>query len=408
LASLKNKTKSSSSPLGRSGGVYKKWITDLKQNISNVRLQTSLQVNANMLLVYWYIGKEISEKVEQEKWGAKVIERLAKDLQKAFPDTKGFSYRNLKYMRQFAEIYSDLSIGQAVSAQLENSTKPLSLKGFKDNKITQAPLTQIGQIIQSEFGQAVLAQISWAHHVILMDKVSNTEEKLWYINQTVLNKWSSRVLLYQISTDLYHRQAKTKKTNNFHLTLPKEQSDLANQILKDPYNFDFLQISADVSERELETELTNHIQKFLLELGAGFAYVGRQFKLKLGRKEYFLDLLFYHLHLRSFIVIELKMGEFEPEFAGKMNAYLNALNKEYKKPHDNPSIGIILCNSKDEIEVEYALQGLQHPIGVSEYKTMHSLPKNLRDKLPSVKQLKDAVKEFNALYKKQTDKTKKK
>jgi predicted nuclease of restriction endonuclease-like (RecB) superfamily len=241
-----------------------------------------------------------------------------------------------------------------------------------------------------------------------MDKVSNTEEKLWYINQTVLNKWSSRVLLYQISTDLYHRQAKTKKTNNFHLTLPKEQSDLANQILKDPYNFDFLQISADVSERELETELTNHIQKFLLELGAGFAYVGRQFKLKLGRKEYFLDLLFYHLHLRSFIVIELKMGEFEPEFAGKMNAYLNALNKEYKKPHDNPSIGIILCNSKDEIEVEYALQGLQHPIGVSEYKTMHSLPKNLRDKLPSVKQLKDAVKEFNALHKKQTDKTKKK
>ena len=380
---------------------YKSWLTELKQNISQVRLQTSMQVNANMLLVYWYIGKQILEKQELHGWGAKVVEVLAQDLQKAFPDTKGFSVRNLKYMRRFVELYSPTlevyslpknkktSIVQTVSAQLENSSTNL-----------------IVQTLSAQLGNSSLFNISWSHHVLLMDKAGDTEERLWYIKQSIENGWSVRVLDYQISTSLYKRQHKKQKSTNFHLTLPKEHSDLANQILKDPYNFDFLQISKDTTERELEIHLTNHIQQFLLELGAGFAYVGRQFKLKLGRKEYFLDLLFYHLHLRCFIVIELKMGEFEPEFAGKMNAYLNALNKEYKKPHDNPSIGIILCNSKDEIEVEYALQGLQHPIGVSEYKTIHALPKNLRDKLPSVKQLKDAIKEFNRQQKSNISKSK--
>lgn len=379
---------------------YKTWLTELKANIGKVRIQTSLQINTNMLLVYWYLGKQLSEKVEQEKWGAKVLDRLALDLQKAFPDTKGFSYRNLKYMKQFAEAYHQFPFGQAVLAQMEiglksslsnSSTKPLKIK--KDN---------------AEFGQTLLAQISWSHHVILLDKVKEQQERFWYIEQTVKNKWSSRVLQYQISTDLYSRQAKKKKTTNFHLTLPKEQSDLANQIIKDPYNFEFLQIGEDVSERELELQLTTHIQKFLLELGTGFAYVGKQFKLKLGRKEYFLDLLFYHLDLRCFIVLDLKMGEFEPEFAGKMNAYLNVLNKDHKKSQDNASIGIILCNTKDEIEVEFALQGIQHPIGVSEYKTLHALPKNLRDKLPSAKQLKDAVKEFNSLIKNKKSSKKKK
>ena len=380
---------------------YKSWLTELKQNISQVRLQTSMQVNANMLLMYWYIGKQILEKQELHGWGAKVVEVLAQDLQKAFPDTKGFSVRNLKYMRRFVELYSPTlevyslpknkktSIVQTLSAQLENSNANL-----------------IVQTLSAQLGNSSLFNISWSHHVLLMDKAGDTEERLWYIKQSIENGWSVRVLDYQISTSLYKRQHKKQKSTNFHLTLPKEQSDLANQILKDPYNFDFLQISKDTTERELEIHLTNHIQQFLLELGAGFAYVGRQFKLKLGRKEYFLDLLFYHLHLRCFIVIELKMGEFEPEFAGKMNAYLNALNKEYKKPHDNPSIGIILCNSKDEIEVEYALQGLQHPIGVSEYKTIHALPKNLRDKLPSVKQLKDAIKEFNRQQKSNISKSK--
>jgi predicted nuclease of restriction endonuclease-like (RecB) superfamily len=295
-----------------SSKAYKSWLTELKVNIGQVRFQTSLQINTNMLLVYWYLGNQLSEKVEQEKWGAKVLDRLALDLQKAFPDTKGFSYRNLKYMKQFAEAYHKFPFGQALLAQMEIS--PKSSTSNSSTKSTKGKNETI------PFGQAVLAQISWSHHVILLDKLKEEQERLWYIEQSVKNQWSSRVLLYQISTNLYQRQAKKKKTTNFHLTLPKEQSDLANQIIKDPYNFEFLQIGADVTERELETQLTTHIQKFLLELGAGFAYVGKQFKLKLGRKEYFLDLLFYHLDLRCFIVIDLKMGEFEPEFAAILSA----------------------------------------------------------------------------------------
>jgi len=380
---------------------YKSWLTELKQNINQVRLQTSLQVNANMLMVYWYVGKQIIEKQEQHGWGAGVIKQLAIDLQKSFPDTKGFSERNLVYMRKFAAEYADVLITQQAVAQLAQTNK-VSTKSKTKKPITQQAVAQL----PISFTQQAVAQIPWGHHTLLLDKVVASEERIWYIQEIVKNGWSRNVLLYQITTNLYQRQAKSKKATNFQLTLPKAQSDLANQIIKDPYNFDFLQISKDTNERELETLLTNHIQQFLLELGAGFAYVGRQFKLKLGRKEYFLDLLFYHLDLRSFIVIELKMGEFEPEFAGKMNAYLNALNKEYKKPEDNPSIGIILCNSKDEVEVEYALQGLQHPIGVSEYKTMHALPKKLRDKLPTVKQLKEAVKEFNRKQKSHTLKNK--
>lgn len=378
---------------------YISWLAELKQTILQVKLQTSLQVNANMLMVYWYIGKQIQQKVSYENWGTKVIGQLALDLQKSFPDTRGFSIRNLNYMRQFAEAYP----------QEKKQMKPSKSKGLKQKKpIVQSVIAQLEMIDKDVFVQSLIAQITWTHHITLMNKISDTAERMWYMQQTVENAWSVRVLDCQISTDLYHRQAKSKKTTNFHLTLPKEQSDLALQMLKDPYQFDFLQIEKDANERTLETQLTTHIQQFLLELGAGFAYVGRQFKLKIGRKEYFLDLLFYHLHLRCFIVIDLKMGEFEPEFAGKMNAYLNVLNKEHKQMHDHASIGIILCNSKDEVEVEYALQGLQHPIGVSEYKTMHTLPKNLRDKLPSAKQLKDVMKAFNEQHSATNIKPKKK
>ncbi len=226
---------------------YKSWLAELKQNISTARLQTSLQVNANMLMVYWYIGKQLSNKVEKEKWGAKVIEQLAKDLQKAFPDTKGFSYRNLKYMRQFAEAYSSIPIGQTVSAQLGKATSVISKQNNK-KQIGQSPIAQLHSVEKTPFGQSLIAQISWTHHVVLLNKIADAEERLWYIEQSIANGWSVRVLDYQIGTNLYQRQHKKKKTTNFHLTLPKEQSDLANQILKDPYNFEFLQIGKDVSE----------------------------------------------------------------------------------------------------------------------------------------------------------------
>jgi predicted nuclease of restriction endonuclease-like (RecB) superfamily len=227
-----------------------------------------------------------------------------------------------------------------------------------------------------------------------MDKIKDKEERLWYINKTIENNWSRVVLQYQIETDLYQRQHKTKKASNFHLTLPKPQADLANQVLKDPYVFRFLQIGEDVTERELEQQLIKHIQEFIVELGAGFAFVGRQVKFKIGRKEYFIDLLFYHLYLRCYVVIELKMEEFELAHTGQMNGYLNIVNKQLRHPQDGQSIGIILCGAKDSVEVDYALANINHPIGVSEYSFSKSLPKKLKDKLPSAKQLQDEVNRF--------------
>ena len=394
---------------------YNQWLGELKNNIHQSRLQTALKVNADLLILYWYIGKQTAEKIEAEGWGTKVIEQLADDLQKEFPDMKGFSFRNLKYMRQFAITYPDLLIGQQPAAQLQkNAVKPIgqqaaALKQKSKNPIGQQAVAQlpengknlIGQQPAAQFSNKVyylsnpvLVNIPWGHHMLLMDRINNNDEGLWYINKTIENNWSRAVLQYQIETDLYQRQHKTKKASNFHLTLPKPQADLANQILKDPYIFKIFQLAENINERELEGHLIKHIQEFIMELGAGFAFVGRQVNFKAGRKEYFIDLLFYHLFLRCYVVIELKMDEFEMEHAGKLNGYLNMVNKQLKHADDNPSIGIILCGSKDNVEVDYALTGINHPIGVSEYTFSKSLPKNLKDKLPSAKQLQAEVNSF--------------
>ncbi len=378
---------------------YNQWLGELKNNIHQSRLQTALKVNSDMLILYWYIGKQIILKTEAEGWGAKIIEQLADDLQNEFPDMKGFSFRNLKYMRQFAAVYPDLLIGQQAVAQLQKTPvksitqQPAALTKKNKNLIGQQSVAQFSNTTYY-LSNPVLVTIPWGHHVTLMDKINDTNERLWYINKTIENNWSRAVLQYQIETDLYQRQHKTKKASNFHLTLPKPQADLASQILKDPYVFRFLQMGEDVTERELEQQLIKHIQEFILELGAGFAFVGRQVKFKAGRKEHFIDLLFYHLFLRSYVVIELKMDEFEMEHAGQLNGYLNMVNKQLRQQHDNPSIGIILCGAKDNVEVDYALTSIQHPIGVSEYTFSKLLPKNLKDKLPSAKQLQDEVNRF--------------
>ncbi len=407
---------------------YNQWLGELKNNISHSRLQTSLKVNSDMLILYWYIGKQIVQKIDAEGWGTKVIEQLSVDLQKAFPDTKGYSYRNLKYMRQFATTYPDLLIGQQPVAQLTNS-KPITqqpaaliqknsktsigqqpaaqLKKNKKNLIVQQPAALleddnvIGQQPVAQFSNKIyflsnplLVSIPWGHHVTLLDKIKEQEESFWYINKTIENNWSRAVLQYQIETDLYVRQHKTKKASNFHLTLPKVQADLANQILKDPYIFQMMQIGENINEKQLEDHLVKHIQDFVMELGAGFAFVGRQVKLKAGRKDHFIDLLFYHLHLRCYVVIELKMDEFELSHAGQLNGYLNMVNKQLRQEHDNPTIGIILCGAKDNIEVDYALTSINHPIGVSEYHFSKLLPKNLKDKLPSAKILQAEVTRF--------------
>ncbi|MFT4152659.1 PDDEXK nuclease domain-containing protein [Parafilimonas sp.] len=378
---------------------YRNWLATLKNNIQQSKLQTALQVNTNMLLLYWYIGTQIEEKTTIEGWGAKIINQLSLDLQKAFPDLQGFSVRSLNYMRKFSVTYPDLLIVQQPAAQIKKTAKKTiskthtAQKKSSDNQIVQQPAAQFGNKMYN-LSNAELVSIPWGHHILLLDKINNEHERVWYIQKTIENNWSRAVLQYQIDTDLYQRQYKTKKTSNFHLTLPKLQSDLANEILKDPYKFDFLQLGEKITERELEQQLTDHIQEFLIELGAGFAFVGRQLKLKIGRKEYFIDLLFYHLRLRSFIVIDLKTQEFELEHTGKMNGYLNAINKQFRHKTDNPSIGIILCSSKDDVEVDFALNNINHPIGVSEYRFIKSLPKQFKDELPSAKQLQDAVKKF--------------
>lgn len=291
-------------------------------------------------MLYWQLGRDILQRQEQEGWGAKVIDQLSKDLKREFPDVKGFSRTNLLYMRAFAEAYPE-----------------------------------------EQFVQQVVGQIPWGHNVRLLDMVKSPEERLWYAQQTIENGWSRNVLVLQIETGLIHRSGQA--VTNFSRTLPSPQSDLAQSLLKDPYNLEFLTIGKDAQERELERALVNHIRDFLLELGMGFAFLGNQYPIEVDGREFRLDLLFYHVKLHSYIVVELKMGEFEPEHSGKMNFYVAAVDNILRSPNDNRTIGIILCRSKSKTIVEYSLQGMEGPIGVSAF----TLPAPLNESLPTVEQL---------------------
>ncbi len=325
---------------------YAKLLNDLKTRIRQSQVKAVLSVNRELVMLYWQIGLEILERQATEHWGTKVIDRLAKDLRVEFPDMQGFSPRNLKYMRALAEAYTDML-----------------------------------------FVQQAVAQIPWGHNVRILDHVKDPSERAWYIRQTIENGWSRNVLVLQIENNLYHRQGKA--VSNFRKTLPSPQSDLAHQTLKDPYIFDFLTIDKEAHERDLEKELVNHITKFLLELGAGFAFVGKQFHLEVSGQDFYIDLLFYHTRLHCYIVVELKAGEFKPEYTGQINFYLSALDDLVKGPEDNPSIGIILCATKDRILAEYALRDVKKPIGVAEWKTKitRALPKKLKGSLPTIEEI---------------------
>ncbi|HAN21927.1 MAG: DUF1016 domain-containing protein [Candidatus Margulisiibacteriota bacterium] len=318
----------------------------IKQKIKTAQIKATLSVNAEMLLLYWDIGNTILEQQKKEGWGAKVIDRLAADLQKTFPDMKGFSSRNLKYMRKFANT-------------------------FPDNIIVQE----------------VLAQITWYHNITLLDKIDSQNEILWYARKTAENGWSRNILVHQLENNLYQRQAMAEKTTNFERTLSAPTSDLAIEIIKDPYKFDFLSLGNDAHEREVEKELIKHISDFLLELGAGFAFIGRQYHLELDEKDYYIDLLFYHTRLHCYVVIELKIGDFLPEYVGKMNFYLSAVDDLLKSQHDNPSIGIILCKTKKKLTAEYALRDTTKPMGIAEYKLTEAIPDDLKTSLPSIEEL---------------------
>ncbi len=325
---------------------YAPLLADLKARVRAAQVRAVLSVNREMILLYWNIGRDILRCQHQEGWGAKVVERLAGDLRAEFPEMHGFSRANLLSMRAFAEAYVDESIVQQL-----------------------------------------VGQLPWGHNVLLLAKVKNAEQRLWYAQQTLEHGWSRAVLAVQIQTDAHSRHGKA--LTNFKQTLPPPQSDLAQQALKDPYTFDFLTLSAEARERELEQGLVDQIQKFLLELGVGFAFVGRQVHLEVGGEDYYLDLLFYHLKLRCYVVIDLKMEPFKPEFAGKMNFYLSAVDDRMRDTKDQPTIGLLLCRDKNRITVEYALRQMSRPIGVAQWRTrlVESLPKKLQGALPSVKDL---------------------
>ena len=348
---------------------YAPLLTEIKERVRSARIKAGLAANREMLALYWEIGTLILSRQKKEGWGSKVIDRLSVDLQKEFPGQQGFSPRNLKYMRAFAEAWPVSSIGQASLAQLGSD------------------------VLISSIVQAPLAQLPWYHQIALLDKLESSKDRLWYAAKAVENGWSRNVLALQIDSGLHKRQGKA--VSNFKATLPPEHSDLAQSITKDPYLFDFLDLREDSDERAVEEGLLAHVEKFLLELGAGFSLVGRQVHLEVGDQDFYLDLLFYHLKLRCFVVVDLKAREFTPEAAGKMNFYLSAVDDQFRQEGDKPSIGLILCRSKNRVIAEYALRDMSKPIGISGYvtKLVDSLPKTLKGAIPSVKELEKGLAE---------------
>jgi predicted nuclease of restriction endonuclease-like (RecB) superfamily len=323
---------------------YDSFLRSLKERVRAAQLRASLSVNRELVLLYWGIGRDILARQREHRWGSKVIDRLASDLRREFPQMAGLSPRNLKYMRAFAEAWSD-------------------------EAIVQAPL----------------AQITWYHNIALIEKLRETEERLWYARQAIENGWSRNVLIHQIESALHKRQGKA--LTNFTRTLPAPQSELAQQIVKDPYNFDFLTLVPEAKERELELGLLERLRDFLLELGVGFSYVGSQYPLEVGGQDFRIDLLFYHLRLRAFVVLDLKFGDFQPEFTGKMSFYLSAVDDLLRHHDDQPSIGIILCKSKNKIVAEYTLRDLGKPVGIAEYRITSQLPRRFQNQLPTIEEL---------------------
>ena len=355
---------------------YAPLLAEIKARVQAARVKAALAANRELLTLYWDIGRLILERQEREGWGSKVIGRLSADLQREFPGQQGFSPRNLKYMRAFAAAWPAIAQVQLPAARSERSA---SISG-------QAPLAQTTGAAPPMV-QAPLAQLPWYHHIALLDKLEHAADRLWYAAKAVEHGWSRNVLALQIEAGLHEREGKA--VTNFKRTLPPAQSDLAQGITKDPYLFDFLTLREDANERAVEVGLIAQVEKFLLELGAGFALVGRQVHLEVGDQDFYLDLLFYHLKLRCFVVIDLKARDFTPEAAGKMNFYLSAVDDRFRQPGMEPSIGLILCRSKNRVIAEYALRDLSKPIGVSGYvtKLVDSLPKALKGAVPTVAEL---------------------
>ena len=354
---------------------YAGLLGDIKTRIRQAQINATLSANAEMILMYWDIGRMITERQQREGWGTGVLRRLACDLKSELAEVKGFSERNLKRMTQLFREYPQLStIGPRAVAQLESEvTEPV--KGPQ-------PVAQTCLAVSI---QRLVTSMSWAHNILLIQTVKDLQTRLWYMQQTIEKGWSRDTLAQMIKNSFHKRQGAA--VTNFQQSLPLPQSDLARQLLKDPYIFDFLTIEEPFHERELETGLVRHLERFLLELGQGFAFVGRQYHLEVSDKDFFIDLLFYHLGLRCFVVIELKKGDFKPEYAGKMNFYCSVVDDKLKHETDQPTIGLILCQTKDRILAEYALRDINKPIGVSDYELTRALPERLQSALPTIEEI---------------------
>ena len=353
FADSKNRARFTAPPEMIEMGIeYSDFLSALIKKVSETRIKTVLDANSSMILLYWNIGDMILKKQNEYGWGPKVIDRISFDLKKKFPEMKGFSPRNLKYMRKFAEVWKDKAIVQQV-----------------------------------------VAQIPWHSNIVLLEKLTDNESRIWYAKMTIKNGWSSNVLDIQIQSNAITRIGKA--INNFEVSLPDENSDLITSTFKDPYLFDFL--GTDVPRREIEVEkkLTEHIQEFLLELGQGFAFVGRQVHLEIGNDDFYIDMLFYHLKLRCYVVVELKVCEFEPGFLGQLNMYVNAVNKILNHPNDKPAIGLLLVKSKNNTVVEYSLEGYKNPLGVAKWQEQldQNLSDDIKSSLPSIEEIENELKD---------------
>jgi predicted nuclease of restriction endonuclease-like (RecB) superfamily len=361
---------------------YKAWLGELKLKIRSVQLKAAVAVNAALIEFYWELGKMISEK--DHIWGSKLIEQIANDLKEEFPDMKGLSRRNLFNIKKFYEFYAP--IVQQPVALLKNSAEP---------KIVQQAVALSGQQNETNkkavelLNQNLLFQIPWGHNILIFTKSNDAKEARFYLEQTVAGHWSRDVLALQIKSGLYRRQGKA--VNNFKDTMSEPMSDLAQQTLKDPYIFDFMTMAGPYKEKNIEEGLIEHVSKFLLELGKGFAFVGRQYHLEIADNDYYLDLLFYHTRLKCYVVIELKNTKFMPEYTGKLNFYLSAVDTLLKQADDNATIGILLCRDKNNVEAEFALRGINKPMGVSEFEITESLPDNLKGSLPTIEELENEL-----------------
>lgn len=352
-------------------------LTEIKDRVRQAQTKAALSANAEMIAMYWDIGHMIHHRQQREGWGAGVIPRLAIDLKNELPEVKGFSERNIGYMIRFAREY-----GPPPTLQ-----QPVAKLGGTDNqrgKVQQA-VAQLLETKEFSIVQQAVAQIPWGHNILLMEKVKDLPTRTWYMHQTIEQGWSRDTLASMIKGKAHDRQGKA--VNNFSTRLPAPQSELARQLLKDPYLFDFLTLEEPFHERELETGLVRHLEKFLLELGSGFAFVGRQYHLEVSDRDFYLDLLFYHLKLRCFIVVELKKGDFKPEYSGKMNFYCSVVDDQLRNESDQPTIGLILCQTKDRILAEYSLRDIHKPIGISDYELTRALPENLKSSLPTVEEI---------------------